>query len=42
MAASLKELRRPKREANIPEIAPPSTQPINALEEVIPCITLLY
>ena len=39
---NLRELRRPRREANIPENAPPSTQPVNALDEVIPCITLLY
>ena len=31
-----------KREAKTPDKAPPSTQPINALEEVMPCITLLY
>ena len=37
-----KELRRPKRNADMPEIAPPITQPNKALEEVIPCNILSY
>lgn len=37
-AAMTSERLRPKREASRPEIAPPMTQPISALEAVKPCI----
>ena len=40
--ASISDFRRPNPEAHKPEIAAPMTQPINALEDVIPCMKSVY